>query len=574
MAASSAISIARMPSDPAPPRMAKILLEVLDRGRAASSARASCSSSTPTVCAKWRLTSAIRSPAASAPCQVNGSTSIASPRVAATRRARTRGSSSVDRRRRWDLVHPRLADDDRARRTHLGDVRLPPADDDGDDADAGAAWDAQPPALVVEAPVGAGQRLGQRDEDARREVVVVVALDRVERLAAAAGERRAPARSAARGGRGCPSCAPGHRLPARGSATTSNASGGRSSADGSPILVAKRLLMALARVSCVVPAGNRDYRDALPGLLDPPKRPVAATRWSPPAGRACGGSPPTPVPRRAGSAPGPGSGRRPRRAPSRRSTRAMRLLSGPRSRRASAITSLHASRTWASASCSAARRVPCRPRGRAGPPRRPPPPVAHVPLPPLEPVVADAPDGRRHALPPAASSVPGSAVVTITWPRPASRSLSRRRAVGVELAEDVVQQDDGPRAVGAEQVGLGQLQRQDDRALLAAAGVGRDVATAELRAKVVSLRPDQAHAVPRLASGGPRRCGAGRQPPARPCPGSGPTRSARSGHASLSAVEIGERHRWRRARSAAATASCRGPMRSPSSRTTSQPRRA
>src|SRR6187200_1161620 len=47
-------------------------------------------------------------------------------------------------------------------------------------------------------------------------------------------------------------------------ATTSNASGGRSSADGSPILVAKRLLMALARGQYVVPAGNRDYRKGLP----------------------------------------------------------------------------------------------------------------------------------------------------------------------------------------------------------------------------------------------------------------------------------------------------------------------
>ena len=39
---------------------------------------------------------------------------------------------------------------------------------------------------------------------------------------------------------------------------------------------------------------------------------------------------------------------------------------------------------------------------------------------------------------------------------------------------------------------------KDDRALLAPAGVRRHVAAGELGAQVVPLRPDQAHAVPRL----------------------------------------------------------------------------
>ena len=95
VAASSAISIASIPSDPVPPRMAKICWRCSIAAAGRISASAPRSSSTPTVCAKCRLTSAMRSPAATAPCQVNGSTSIASPSVAATRRRRTRGSSSV-----------------------------------------------------------------------------------------------------------------------------------------------------------------------------------------------------------------------------------------------------------------------------------------------------------------------------------------------------------------------------------------------------------------------------------------------------------------------------------------------
>ncbi len=120
------------------------------------------------------------------------------------------------RRRRRDLVHPRLADHDRARRTDLGDVRLPPANDDGDHADAGAARDAQPPSLVVEAPVGApsAPSPARRGRPPRG------------RSSSRAGSRRAPRgprrrasgfrSTAARGGRGCPSSAPGHRPPARG----------------------------------------------------------------------------------------------------------------------------------------------------------------------------------------------------------------------------------------------------------------------------------------------------------------------------------------------------------------------
>ena len=87
--------MASMPSEPLPPRMAKTCWRCSIAAAGRIPARAVRSSSTPTVCAKWRLTRAIRSPAVSAPCQVYGSTSIASPSVPATRRRRMRGSSSL-----------------------------------------------------------------------------------------------------------------------------------------------------------------------------------------------------------------------------------------------------------------------------------------------------------------------------------------------------------------------------------------------------------------------------------------------------------------------------------------------
>ena len=113
----------------------------------------------------------------------------------------------------------------------------------------------------------------------------------------------------------------------------------------------------------------------------------------------------------------------------------------------------------------------------------------------------------------AGGSVARSAIVTSTWPRSRSSSSSALGPVRVELGEDVVEQDDrASGAVGAEQVGLGQLQGQDDRALLAAAGVRRDVAPGELDAQVVSMRPDQADAVPELLLARPRRSAGGRPP--------------------------------------------------------------
>ena len=199
-----------------------------------------------------------RSPAASSPCQVYGLISIASPSVAATRRRRTRGSSSVDRRGRRDLVHPRPRGRRPRRRAELGDVRLAPAHDQGDDAHAGAAGDAQPAALVVDAPVGGGQSLGQRAQRASREVVVVVALDRSSASRAARARWASPPVICARRKR-----LPFVRTsePVAGSwKRTSRASGGRSSEAGGPSRVAKRLLIGYPRRS----AANHACRT--PGL--------------------------------------------------------------------------------------------------------------------------------------------------------------------------------------------------------------------------------------------------------------------------------------------------------------------
>ncbi len=93
--------------------------------------------------------------------------------------------------RRRHLVHPAVAHDDRRGRAELRDVRLSAANDERDDADPGAPRDGEAAALVVEAPVRGSDGLGQRDEDARGQVVVVVGADRLERLAGRALQCRA-----------------------------------------------------------------------------------------------------------------------------------------------------------------------------------------------------------------------------------------------------------------------------------------------------------------------------------------------------------------------------------------------
>ena len=94
------------------------------------------------------------------------------------------------RRRRGQLVHPRLADDDRGRGAQLRDVRLTPADGDRDHAHPGAARDPQLSALVVEAAVGIGEGLAQCAECAGGEVVVVVVLQGFEGLRGRPANRR------------------------------------------------------------------------------------------------------------------------------------------------------------------------------------------------------------------------------------------------------------------------------------------------------------------------------------------------------------------------------------------------
>ena len=92
------------------------------------------------------------------------------------------------RGRRRQLVHPAAPDHDRAGRPELGHVELAPADGDGHDAHTTALPDPELAPVVVEPPVRRLDCLRERAERAHGQVVVVVALDLVERLLCRAAE--------------------------------------------------------------------------------------------------------------------------------------------------------------------------------------------------------------------------------------------------------------------------------------------------------------------------------------------------------------------------------------------------
>ena len=193
VAASSLISIASSPSEPEPPRTVNRCWRystAVDRPHAGQRA--------------LQLIDAHRVrevPADERDPIVGGHAALPRVRLHLERLAQRGGHASpadarvllVDGRRRWDLVHPSVADEHRAGRPQLRDVRLAAADHDRHDADAAATRDAQPAALVIQPSVRAAQRLGQGDQDARRQVVVVVAHQSIDRLAGRLGERGAPA---------------------------------------------------------------------------------------------------------------------------------------------------------------------------------------------------------------------------------------------------------------------------------------------------------------------------------------------------------------------------------------------
>jgi hypothetical protein len=77
-----------------------------------------------------------------------------------------------------------------------------------------------------------------------------------------------------------------------------------------------------------------------------------------------------------------------------------------------------------------------------------------------------------------------------------------RPALGIELAEHVVEQQQRGVAVERDQqIELGQLEREDRRALLAARGETGQVATGELEREVVAMRADDRRPVPDLLLG-------------------------------------------------------------------------
>ena len=193
VAATSTSSIASIPSEPAPPRIWKSWCRCSTAAVGRSVERALWSSSVPTTCATLRDTSAIRSSGESSPSQVYGWISSASPSESATRRCRALGSSSsteggggssniLPSRTITAAAGPSLATWPSRPRTTSATTLMP-----------AALRQAEARALVVDQPVRRGERLGDRPGRAGGEVVVVVALDRLERLGGGPPERRVPA---------------------------------------------------------------------------------------------------------------------------------------------------------------------------------------------------------------------------------------------------------------------------------------------------------------------------------------------------------------------------------------------
>ena len=120
----------------------------------------------------------------------------------------------------------------------------------------------------------------------------------------------------------------------------------------------------------------------------------------------------------------------------------------------------------------------------------------------------------------AAGTSAGTAAVTSTCSAPATSSASWRAALGVELGEHVVQDQDRVVAVGAQQVVRRQPQRQRERPRLAVRGVALDrqplvggARRREGQQQVVAVRADQREAAVELVVAGaaPARRGARRR---------------------------------------------------------------
>ncbi len=99
----------------------------------------------------------------------------------------------LDRGRRRQLEHAAVADDHRGGGAELGHVALAPAHHERHHADRAALRQPETGPLVIDEAVGRGQRLGDRAGRAGREVVVVVALDPLQRLGGGPSQRGVPA---------------------------------------------------------------------------------------------------------------------------------------------------------------------------------------------------------------------------------------------------------------------------------------------------------------------------------------------------------------------------------------------
>ena len=103
----------------------------------------------------------------------------------------------------------------------------------------------------------------------------------------------------------------------------------------------------------------------------------------------------------------------------------------------------------------------------------------------------------------AGSRSSGVVVVTIAWGSASMRRTRCERRSGSSSLNTSSSSSSGGRAVERrEEVELGELEREDGRALLAARREGGEVPTVDLEDDVVAVRPDERGAVPELLLGG------------------------------------------------------------------------
>ena len=140
----------------------------------------------------------------------------------------------------------------------------------------------------------------------------------------------------------------------------------------------------------------------------------------------------------------------------------------------------------------------------------------------------------------ASGSASAPVAVTSVWPRRAEAVAEDAAAVGVELRQGVVEQEERRHAdLRGEQLGLGEEERQDGHPLLALRPVGPQIAVAGEDPDLVEVRAEPGGAALEVARRGARRARPGtagrrRRPSDADSSPSSPARSAKAGSSSAS----------------------------------------